>query len=186
MNVDDFSRSKKLKIICSHKKNGIFGKALEINQQINLPVIYITSMKILLYPFYYLGSSAGEMLKKGLFQSYKNENIRIVIFLIITPHLPQKINKNFYTISSFPQIFGITNQCPESTTTVHYVNSCPQSAEKWTEAAKRLNCQNISTNCTNFVYHCVMDHYRTTLIEVCAPKKLILGIYGVLVFFFSI
>lgn len=81
-------------------------------------------------------------------------------------------------------IFGITNQCPESTTTVHYVNSCPQSAEKWTEAAKRLNCQSISTNCTNFVYHCVMDHYRTTLIEVCAPKKLILGIYGVLVFFF--
>lgn len=28
-----------------------------------------------------------------------------------------------------------------------------------------------------------MDHYRTTLIEVCAPKKLILGIYA-LVFFY--
>lgn len=107
----------------------------------------------------------------------------IVIFLIITP-ISHKKNKNFCTISSIPQIIGITNQCPESTTTVHYVNSCPQSAEKWTEAAKRINCQSISTNCTTFVYHCVMDHYRTTLIEVCAPKKLILGIYGVLVFSF--
>lgn len=63
MNVDDFSRSKKLKIICYHKKMEFFGKALEINKRINLPVIYITSMKILLYHFYYLGSSAGEMVK---------------------------------------------------------------------------------------------------------------------------
>lgn len=71
--------------------------------------------------------------------------------------------------------FGITNQCPESNTTVNYVNSCPQSAEKWAEAAKRLNCHSISTNCTNFVYHCAMDHYRTRMIEVCAPKQLIHG-----------
>lgn len=98
----------------------------------------------------------------------------------------QKKKNNFCTLGSFPQRFGITYQCPESKTTVNYVNSCPQSAEKRTEAAKQLNCHSISTNCTNFVYHCVMDHYRTGMIEVCAPKKLILGIYSVFVFSFPI
>lgn len=85
------------------------------------------------------------------------------------------MKKNIGTLVSFPQKFGITSQCQESITTVHYVNACPRSAEKWTEAAKRLNCQSISTNCTTFVYHCVMDPYKTTMIEVCAPKTLILG-----------
>lgn len=89
-----------------------------------------------------------------------------------------------HTFASFPQNFGITSQCPESIATVHFVNACPQSAEKWTEAAKRLNCQSISTTCTNFEYHCVMDPYKIRLIEVCAPKKLILGINGVRVFFY--
>lgn len=91
------------------------------------------------------------------------------------------MKETFVHVHLFSQRFGSTNQCLESTKTVHYVNACPQSAEKWTEAAKRLNCQSISTNCTTFVYHCVLDHYRTKMIEVCAPKKIILGtcIYGV-------
>lgn len=106
----------------------------------------------------------------------------IQIWIVIILKIPCR-KKNIGTLVSFLQKFGITSQCQESITTVHYVNACPRSAEKWTEAAERLNCQSISTNCTTFVYHCVMDHYRTTLIEVCAPKKLILGIYA-LVFFY--
>lgn len=83
--------------------------------------------------------------------------------------------KHIDTLALFLQKFEITSQCPESIATVHYVNSCPQSAEKWAEAAERLKCHSISTNCTTFVYHCVMNPYKTRLIEVCAPKKLILG-----------
>lgn len=110
--------------------------------------------------------------------------IYIIHVILQQPLLQIWIIKILKFLAFFPQKFGITSQCQESITTVHNVNACPQSAEKWTEAAKLLNCQSISTNCTTFVYHCVMDHYRTTLIEVCAPKKLVLGIYGVLVFFY--
>lgn len=93
--------------------------------------------------------------------------------------------KHIGTLAFFPQIFGITSECPEPIATVHYVNSCPQSAEKWAEAAERLNCHSISTKCTTFVYHCVMDPYQTRLIEVCAPKKLILGNKGFFYFLFK-
>lgn len=73
-----------------------------------------------------------------------------------------------------------TTQCPESNRTATFVDSCPESAEKRAEAASQLNCQNIKHKCTSFVYHCVMNHNRTNVIEVCAPVTNILGNYGVL------
>lgn len=47
-------------------------------------------MKILLYHFYYLGSSVGEMLKRGLFQSYKNKRFYC-----------SSLVKRFYSIQCF-------------------------------------------------------------------------------------
>lgn len=68
-----------------------------------------------------------------------------------------------------------TTQCPESNRTAKFVDSCPESAKKWAEAASRFNCQDIKNNCTSFVYHCVMNSNRTKMIEVCAPVTNILG-----------
>lgn len=78
-----------------------------------------------------------------------------------------------------------TTQCPESNRTARFVDSCPESAVKWKEAASRFNCQNIQHKCTSFVYHCVMNSNRTKMIEVCAPETNILGNYVVLNFQFS-
>lgn len=75
-----------------------------------------------------------------------------------------------------------TTQCPESNRTATFVDSCPESAEKWEEEAYRFNCQNIQHKCTSFVYHCVMNHYRTKMIEVCAPITNILGNHSILNF----
>lgn len=87
---------------------------------------------------------------------------------------PLKFRIHVNTFVFFLFIMRSTNPCPESKATVNYVNSCPRTAEKRAEAAKRLNCQSISTNCTKFVYHCVPNHFRTRMIEVCAQEKLIL------------
>lgn len=62
------------------------------------------------------------------------------------------------------------------------VTSCPKFKEEWEIAAREKNCSKIATeqNCVvaeKFKYHCVINGHRNALLEVCAPERLILGIF---------
>lgn len=63
------------------------------------------------------------------------------------------------------------------------MDSCPQSKEEWDIAASKKNCSKraaglICAASEEFKYHCVINGYRNALVEVCAPKRLILGIFS--------
>lgn len=66
-------------------------------------------------------------------------------------------------------------ECPQSNTTIKFVNSCPLSTTEWTIAAEKMNCHHKENTCSSFVYHCVMNFDVTKMIEVCAPVTNILG-----------
>lgn len=60
------------------------------------------------------------------------------------------------------------------------VDSCPTSKTEWDNAAVRKNCNRIASkqNCgpvDQFVYHCVINGYRSETLEVCAPSRIIFG-----------
>lgn len=64
------------------------------------------------------------------------------------------------------------------------VTSCPKSKEEWDIASREKNCSKIATQQTcaaaeKFKYHCVINGYRNALLEVCAPERLILGMFFV-------
>lgn len=70
--------------------------------------------------------------------------------------------------------------CPEAVASVKYVPFCPTSKKEQVIAAKRKNCDELATgqNCSSieeFVYHCTINSYRNATLEVCAPKRRILG-----------
>lgn len=70
--------------------------------------------------------------------------------------------------------------CPEAVASVKYVPVCPTSKKELDIAAKRKNCNELATgqNCSSiveFVYHCTINSYRNATLEVCAPKRRILG-----------
>ena len=75
----------------------------------------------------------------------------------------------------YVQILGYTDGCIESGLTVKEVQGCPQTREAWEEAATRKNCKGIHNSCSYFVYHCVMNTWRNETLEVCAPRRLIVG-----------
>lgn len=61
--------------------------------------------------------------------------------------------------------------CPVSSSTVQIVKDCPDSEEKWREAAARKNCEKYASQCSDpkrLVYHCVINPYVTQTLEVCA------------------
>ncbi|XP_062609724.1 uncharacterized protein LOC134271534 isoform X2 [Saccostrea cucullata] len=73
-----------------------------------------------------------------------------------------------------------TKNCTISTPTVQYVSVCPTDEETWKKAAKAKNCESlanfaVSEGCVNnpsdFVYHCVINHWRNATLEVCAPTR---------------
>ncbi|XP_052691829.1 uncharacterized protein LOC128169800 isoform X3 [Crassostrea angulata] len=64
--------------------------------------------------------------------------------------------------------------CPLSDQ-IETVNSCPQTAAEWKEAATRKNCKTTSHNCYSLDYHCVINAWMNETIEVCAPKVVIVG-----------
>lgn len=73
-------------------------------------------------------------------------------------------------------IYQISVSCPVSPSTVEIVDGCPDSAEKWREAAKRKNCASYANQCDEpdrFVYHCVINEYANKTLEVCAYRKII-------------
>lgn len=62
------------------------------------------------------------------------------------------------------------------------MESCPTNNQEWESAAKLKNCKITAAkqNCSNaeiFVYHCVIDGFENETLEVCAPQKLITGIF---------
>lgn len=66
---------------------------------------------------------------------------------------------------------ALSNSCKVSRSTVHVVDSCPDSEEKWKEAAARKNCYAYSSQCsepTRLVYHCVINPFVNQTLEVCA------------------
>ena len=73
------------------------------------------------------------------------------------------------------QILGNCDGCIESGQTVKKVQGCPQTQKALEEAAVRMNCAGIPNSCSSFVYHCVMNTWTNETLEVCAPRRLIVG-----------
>lgn len=51
------------------------------------------------------------------------------------------------------------------------VMNCPDSEEKWREAAARKNCAAYANMCRDpesLVYHCLLNEYINETLEVCA------------------
>lgn len=70
--------------------------------------------------------------------------------------------------------------CKEAVESVETVSSCPTSKEQWDKASIRKKCweKAFKQACSapeKFVYHCVINGYGNATLEVCAPKRLILG-----------
>lgn len=86
--------------------------------------------------------------------------------------------------TSLQQLFTSQNRyCEEAVNSVKNVTSCPTSKTEWDIAALRKNCSGIASgqNCVNaiekFQYHCVINGLRDKLIELCAPTRIIFGIF---------
>ena len=71
--------------------------------------------------------------------------------------------------------------CSWSKETVEVVPFCPTTKAELEERKKTKNCEAMANlqNCTlpqKFLYHCVIDDRKTSLVEVCAPQYIINGI----------
>lgn len=63
------------------------------------------------------------------------------------------------------------------------VSDCPDSEEKWREAAERKNCAVYASQCDEpqrLVYHCTINAFSNQTLEVCAYWKYIFK--GIFVF----
>uniref|UniRef100_A0A8W8JGK9 Fibronectin type-III domain-containing protein n=1 Tax=Magallana gigas TaxID=29159 RepID=A0A8W8JGK9_MAGGI len=70
--------------------------------------------------------------------------------------------------------------CQEAVDNVESVTSCPTSEKEWESAANRKNCQLTAAQQTcsepeTFLYHCVLNGYGNETLEVCAPRRLVIG-----------
>lgn len=73
--------------------------------------------------------------------------------------------------------------CSWSKQTADRVTSCPRTRQEMVEREKLKNCSSLAftQNCTdamNFKYHCVINEFENALIEVCAPKYYIHGMFS--------
>lgn len=71
---------------------------------------------------------------------------------------------------------AISNSCPVSPSTVEIVDNCPDSEEKWRQAAARKNCAAYSRQCDKpeqLDYHCVINAFVNETLEVCAYRRII-------------
>lgn len=69
-----------------------------------------------------------------------------------------------------------SDSCPISPLTLEIVDECPDSEEKWSEAAARKNCAAHASNCSKpdrLVYHCVINSFVNQTLEVCAYSRII-------------
>lgn len=79
--------------------------------------------------------------------------------LIIINHFTQKMSE------------ANDESCPISRETIQVVEDCPDSSEKWNEAAERKNCAAFAAKCSKpqkLQYHCVINPSQNETIEVCA------------------
>lgn len=99
----------------------------------------------------------------GFHNSSKRMRINMVMFLMI---------------GSCVQIStAISDSCPISPSTVKIVDDCPDSEEKWREAAARKNCSAHASQCDEpdrLVYHCVINAFVNQTLEVCAYSRIIM------------
>ncbi|XP_062602578.1 uncharacterized protein LOC134264293 [Saccostrea cucullata] len=71
-----------------------------------------------------------------------------------------------------------TQLCREANASLKYVQRCPRSRMEYRQRSLIKGCSAIpyeSCSMGPFEYHCVPDHERRRLLEVCAPKVLITG-----------
>lgn len=70
--------------------------------------------------------------------------------------------------------------CSYTTQTVGHVESCPETKAEFEKRDREKNCSSIANiqNCTkpaNFKYHCVINEFENTFIEVCAAEFYVIG-----------
>ena len=102
--------------------------------------------------------------------------VRFYTYVIISSFMPT-MKQDIFSIQ-----WCTTQQTPclQSIQSKIAVKACPTSKEDWESAARKKNCAKLASlqNCTtpdNFKYHCVINSYRNETVEVCAPRKLIIG-----------
>lgn len=91
----------------------------------------------------------------------------ILVLCIITSELPM--------LSHASEVSSVYS-CPISPLTVQEVENCPDSKEKWQEAAARKNCAAYASQCDEperLVYHCVINSFINATLEVCAYAQFI-------------
>lgn len=80
-------------------------------------------------------------------------------------------------IGSCVQIsIAISDSCSVSRSTVQAVDNCPDSEEKWRQAAARKNCAAHASSCSEpdrLVYHCLINSFVNQTLEVCAYSRII-------------
>lgn len=67
------------------------------------------------------------------------------------------------------------SHCPDPSSTMEYVDKCPDSKESWDEAGERKRCQQISPRACDLKYHCVTNPYVNATVELCDSPRLIFG-----------
>lgn len=81
--------------------------------------------------------------------------------------------------TSMTTLEASNNACNASRSTIQIVKNCPESEEKWREAAARKNCAAYSNQCSGpkrLVYHCLLNEYINQTLEVCAyAQNIVLG-----------
>lgn len=80
---------------------------------------------------------------------------------------------------------GQNRFCPEAVGSMQSVAACPTSRTEWDSAAFKKNCRELAANqncvpVNKFKYHCVINGLRNKLVEVCAPERIIFGIFNLL------
>lgn len=72
-----------------------------------------------------------------------------------------------------------SDSCSISRYTVQKVENCPESKEKWKEAAARKKCEDYAIFCNEpkrLKYHCVISSFINETLEVCAyTQNIVLG-----------
>lgn len=81
--------------------------------------------------------------------------------------------------TSITTLEASNDACDVSRSTIQLVKNCPDSEEKWREAAARKNCAAYANQCSDpkrLVYHCLLNEYINQTLEVCAyAQNIVLG-----------
>lgn len=81
--------------------------------------------------------------------------------------------------TSMTTLEASNDACDVSGSTIQVVYNCPDSEDKWREAAARKNCAAYANQCSDpnrLVYHCLINEYINQTLEVCAyAQNIVLG-----------